>query len=815
MNTISQSYSTTELTSANSSPVAATKLLLVSVVVPVYNGSKYIQKAIESVLSQTYKNYEIIVIDDGSTDDTRQKLHVYHEHIRYVFQQNRGSAAARNLGINLAKGELIAFLDSDDFWTMPEKLEKQVACFQANPDLGGINTGWRIVDGEGKHIKTVQPWHKAPNLDLETWLKKKCVRTSAMVFRREWLLKVGGFDEELRQSHDVDLVLRLSLAGCQTEWLKEETVCYRQHETNTTKNSLKQAIYIQAVLDKFFARDDLPESLTKQERQIRYHTIVWIAWYQYQGGHVDEMAKFLRKSLDYSPYLRVENVSHWLSSFNRFFSERGLEFNVDSLTSSIQWQELVIFTLRLPKTDLSSSVERVKQNNTPTLLPDTDDNVIDRFLEIDLESAKKYQNTGDALLHQGHIKEAVKCYQTAIKIDPELIEVHHKLATFLIELGDLDGVITSCQSILQFDPRDFETIEKLADALFQRGNIGDLSKATEYYEQIVINDPSNLKSYFRIIELKPQKSDIYLKLGYALLDREKIVHAIAVLQIAQQLFPQNQEIYLLLEQAIVLQKNVSNFYNLIEAKSDCIDELGFTSAMSFFRVGEFLKKDKKISEAVICFEKAVALQPDRYKFHHELGNVYREQKQFELAIEQAKQTIKLKPDFVWAYHNMARSLERLNLIDEAIEFYQQALEINPELTVSKNALNKLLNNQNLKEVEQYKKLASEDMKQKRWSEAKENYIKAIAIQANDHKLYHNLGRVLREQGDIEGAIRAAKKTVELKPDFYWGHHNLGRAYEKKGLLKQAIESYQQALTIKPDLEVSEAKIKLLTNKTGI
>ncbi len=320
---------------------------IVSVIIPVYNGAKYIQTAIESILNQTYTNYEIIVVDDGSNDETREKLKPYWNKIRYLYQENQGSAAARNLGIELAKGELIAFLDADDYWLLSEKLEKQVACFQENRSLGCINTGWQIVDDRGKHIQTVQPWHKAPKLDLETWLKKKCVLTSAMVFRREWLEKVGGFDQELRQSHDVDLVLRLSLAGCETVWLKEETVGYRQHRENTTKNSLKQAKYVQAVLDKFFCRDDLPESISQQESQIRYHTLVWIAWYQYRAGNLDEMAKFLQQSLDFSPYLRVENISHWLTSFKEFSKERSEKFDINMITSSCQWQNLISLTIGL------------------------------------------------------------------------------------------------------------------------------------------------------------------------------------------------------------------------------------------------------------------------------------------------------------------------------------------------------------------------------------------------------------------------------------------------------------------------------------
>jgi O-antigen biosynthesis protein len=237
----------------------------------------------------------------------------------------------------------------------------------------------------GQHLKTVQPWHKAPKLDLETWLKKKCVRTSAMMFRRIWLEKVGGFDPELRQSHDVDLILRLSLAGCETDWLKEETVCYRQHDSNTTKDSLKQARYIQAVLDKFFARNDVPDVIGKQESQIRYHTLVWIAWYQYNAGNLDEMAKFLQQSLDFSPYLRAENIAHWLSSFKRFTQERGKSFDVNLLTNSSQWKKLINIALELKNfatETLETKLNLVKLENNPLKLKVT------RRLK---PTAKKYQ----------------------------------------------------------------------------------------------------------------------------------------------------------------------------------------------------------------------------------------------------------------------------------------------------------------------------------------------------------------------------------------------------------------------------------------
>ncbi|MFM6419640.1 glycosyltransferase family 2 protein, partial [Planktothrix sp.] len=167
---------------------------------------------------QTYQDYEIIVIDDGSMDQTCQVLESYQNQIRYFYQQNQGSAVARNLGIEQAQGEFIAFLDADDFWILPEKLAEQVNLFEQQPSLGSVHTGWRIVDGGGKKIIDVEPWRDVPDLDLESWLMYKPIKTSGMMIRQHWLEQVAGFDGELRQSHDVDLVLRLALMGFEAAW---------------------------------------------------------------------------------------------------------------------------------------------------------------------------------------------------------------------------------------------------------------------------------------------------------------------------------------------------------------------------------------------------------------------------------------------------------------------------------------------------------------------------------------------------------------------------------------------------------------------
>src|SRR5690348_15579178 len=110
---------------------------LVSVIIPAYNYARYIPGAVNSVLAQTYQNHEIVVVDDGSTDGTRQALGDSLDKISYIYQHNRGVSAARNVGIERSRGELIAFLDADDVW-VPDKLDRQVRFLRDHPSIGMV-----------------------------------------------------------------------------------------------------------------------------------------------------------------------------------------------------------------------------------------------------------------------------------------------------------------------------------------------------------------------------------------------------------------------------------------------------------------------------------------------------------------------------------------------------------------------------------------------------------------------------------------------------------------------------------------------------
>ena len=122
----------------------------VSVVVPAYNSVAYTVETVESVLGQTYSDLELIVVDDGSTDHTREALRPYFDRIQYVYQENEGACRARNLGITLSKGEYVACLDCDDLW-LPNKLEQSISVLEANPGAAFVFTACYTIDPDG-HI---------------------------------------------------------------------------------------------------------------------------------------------------------------------------------------------------------------------------------------------------------------------------------------------------------------------------------------------------------------------------------------------------------------------------------------------------------------------------------------------------------------------------------------------------------------------------------------------------------------------------------------------------------------------------------------
>jgi len=182
----------------------------VSVIIPTYNRCALLHEAIASVLEQTFKDLELIVVDDGSTDETRDVVMSFDDpRIRYLFQANRGVSAARNWGVASSRGGLIAFLDSDDVW-LPEKLETQVSYLEKHPGISICQTE-EIWIRNGVRVNPAEKHRK-----FSGWIFRECiplciVSPSAVMLTREAFDRLGGFDEDLPACEDYDLWLRASL----------------------------------------------------------------------------------------------------------------------------------------------------------------------------------------------------------------------------------------------------------------------------------------------------------------------------------------------------------------------------------------------------------------------------------------------------------------------------------------------------------------------------------------------------------------------------------------------------------------------------
>ena len=222
----------------------------VSVIIPVYNGARFVACAIESVLAQTWESLECIVVDDGSTDSTPSVLAGFAGRIRVMRQNNQGVSVARNLGIDAAKGQFIAFLDADDVW-LPTKISKQMVIIAGDDRIGGVGCGMVVTDGELNEIGTIlsRPCDISALLLFESNGGLNC---STMVVRREALSAVGFFDPKLSTSADWDLVTRIARSYKITS-VSEPLVLYRQHDGNMHSAVDRSERDMRLLLDKAFA----------------------------------------------------------------------------------------------------------------------------------------------------------------------------------------------------------------------------------------------------------------------------------------------------------------------------------------------------------------------------------------------------------------------------------------------------------------------------------------------------------------------------------------------------------------------------------
>ncbi|MGH7146276.1 MAG: glycosyltransferase [Nitrospiraceae bacterium] len=225
----------------------------VSVVMATYNYGRYLPQAIESVLAQTYRDWELIVINDGSTDDTDEVMQPYAlmANIRYYTKPNGGQASAKNFGIRLARGEYVAFLDADDWWH-PTKLAKQVRLFENNDRVGVVYSGMRAVNSEGEELQFGKAKYFRGRV-LEHLFGENFVPFSSSMVRRALLEKEGMFDESLEMGIDYDLWLRCSLVT-EFDYVPESVVVIRWGHAQISSNAEGREYWARFIEERFRAK---------------------------------------------------------------------------------------------------------------------------------------------------------------------------------------------------------------------------------------------------------------------------------------------------------------------------------------------------------------------------------------------------------------------------------------------------------------------------------------------------------------------------------------------------------------------------------
>lgn len=234
----------------------------VSVIIPAYNAAKYIREALNSVFAQTFRSHESIVINDGSPDtvELERELQAYGANIRYIKQDNRGAAAARNAGLLCARGEYVAFLDADDKW-LPNFLEKQLEFLKLKEaDLVFSDA---LLCGEtplaGRTFMELEPPKSA--VTPESLLAVDvAVLTSAVLARKQPIFEVGLFDETIKRGHDFELWFRLAKAGVRFAYQPRVLAEYRIVESGLSGNALSQLYRTLSVLEAVKAKGTLTQS---------------------------------------------------------------------------------------------------------------------------------------------------------------------------------------------------------------------------------------------------------------------------------------------------------------------------------------------------------------------------------------------------------------------------------------------------------------------------------------------------------------------------------------------------------------------------
>ena len=315
----------------------------VSVVLPFRDAAPWLPQALASLRRQEGVALELIAVDDGSSDGSaacvRQLWQGCPWPLQLIRLEGQGVSAARNHGWRRARAPLVALLDADDL-CLSGRLQGQAQLLKQRPELAHCLCGWQLIDAEGRPLHTRRPWLEGAGLEAIAALRHKVVLPSAWMLRRSALEAIGGFDETLSQAEDVDLLLRLALAGQRGAWWREVGCAYRQHPAAASSRCAEQIRSLLWVTARQLGR--LPESAASRalRREVTYTTRAWTGWKAWVSDQPERALELWRTALELSPLPAPLTWVHLAENVARSHQRQGLAFNAEALLASPPWRQL-------------------------------------------------------------------------------------------------------------------------------------------------------------------------------------------------------------------------------------------------------------------------------------------------------------------------------------------------------------------------------------------------------------------------------------------------------------------------------------------
>jgi len=276
----------------------------VSIIIPCFNASATIGETLASIKKQTFKDFEVIVVNDGSTDDTNHILASHAEKLKsslkIINQTNQGQTVAKNVGIRNSQGQFIAFLDSDDLWA-PEKLEYQLAYMEPRPHLALCYTEGILINEKGDKIGVVNASSAHRGKCFDKLLVRNNIVASSVLIKREILDMVGLFDEDFKACENWDMWIRISKVS-EIEYLARPLTYYRVHLTNMSKNVDKMYTYRLKIIDKHLPTKTRDPIILEKRRTALFVTHLAFTKQHIENLELERARNSVSQALKLKPY---------------------------------------------------------------------------------------------------------------------------------------------------------------------------------------------------------------------------------------------------------------------------------------------------------------------------------------------------------------------------------------------------------------------------------------------------------------------------------------------------------------------------------